>query len=94
MFFIRMSSCGLNGFCQPVRCRHPTSSALCTHHPAAYRRTCLESHPDKRLAGVDDPAEKARIEDAFKAIQVCIRGGCGAALLSFYKSQHVGHQLL
>lgn len=36
---------------------------------AAYRRACLENHPDKKLAGVTDPDEKQRIEDAFKAIQ-------------------------
>ncbi|GBF99777.1 hypothetical protein Rsub_12217 [Raphidocelis subcapitata] len=35
----------------------------------AYRRTCLEAHPDKALIGVDDLAEKQRIEDAFKTIQ-------------------------
>lgn len=41
--------------------------------PAAYRRTCLEAHPDKALQGVTDPAEKTRVEDAFKRIQA--RGG-------------------
>lgn len=35
----------------------------------AYRRTCLEAHPDKALAGIDDPEEKQRIEDKFKTIQ-------------------------
>ena len=28
------------------------------------------AHPDKALAGVDDPEEKQRIEDRFKTIQV------------------------
>lgn len=37
---------------------------------AAYRRTCLEHHPDKKLVGVEDEAEKERINEHFKAIQV------------------------
>jgi hypothetical protein len=41
---------------------------------AAYRRTCLEAHPDKALAGIDDAAEKIRIEERFKTIQARTRG--------------------
>jgi len=61
-----------------LRVKHPTVRSLTNNPPApyalllihtAYRRTCLESHPDKKLIGVDDPAEKQRIEDAFKTIQ-------------------------
>ncbi len=36
---------------------------------AAYKRTCLEWHPDKRLVGVTDEDEKAQIEERFKLIQ-------------------------
>eukprot|EP00798_Chlamydomonas_sp_ICE-L_P018069 gene18069-24493_t len=35
----------------------------------AYRKVCLEHHPDKKLAGVTDDLEKARIEEYFKGIQ-------------------------
>jgi len=35
----------------------------------AYRKVCLECHPDKKLVGVDDPAEKENIEDHFKLVQ-------------------------
>lgn len=35
----------------------------------AYRRTCLEFHPDKKLQGVEDPDEKQQVEDYFKQIQ-------------------------
>jgi DnaJ family protein C protein 2 len=49
---------------------HPTPLS----RPAAYRKTCLEAHPDKKLVGVDCPDEKQKIEDAFKVIQVR-RGG-------------------
>lgn len=36
---------------------------------AAYRRSCLEHHPDKKAAGVEDEAEKERINEYFKDIQ-------------------------
>jgi hypothetical protein len=42
----------------------------CAPPPPAYRRACLENHPDKALIGVDDAAEKERIEERFKIIQV------------------------
>ncbi|KAJ9525224.1 hypothetical protein QJQ45_020748, partial [Haematococcus lacustris] len=35
----------------------------------AYRKVCLEHHPDKRLANVTDEHEKAKVEDYFKQIQ-------------------------
>jgi len=35
----------------------------------AYRKVCLEHHPDKKLAGVEDEADKERIENYFKSIQ-------------------------
>lgn len=35
----------------------------------AYRKVCLEHHPDKRLAGVEDEAVKEKIENYFKSIQ-------------------------
>jgi hypothetical protein len=42
---------------------------------------CLEHHPDKKLVGVDDPADKERIEDYFKQIQEAyeVRQGCGGS---------------
>ena len=33
--------------------------------PAAYRKVCLESHPDKAGAGVTDEAEKEKIDKYF-----------------------------
>ncbi|KAG2428866.1 hypothetical protein HYH02_014277 [Chlamydomonas schloesseri] len=36
---------------------------------AAYRKVCLEAHPDKALVGITDEAEKERIQDHFKLIQ-------------------------
>ncbi|KXZ42767.1 hypothetical protein GPECTOR_119g398 [Gonium pectorale] len=36
---------------------------------AAYRRACLEHHPDKALINVTDEAEKERIQEHFKTIQ-------------------------
>lgn len=36
---------------------------------AAYRRACLEHHPDKALINVTDEAEKERIQEHFKLIQ-------------------------
>lgn len=45
---------------------------------AAYRRVCLEHHPDKKLAGVTDEEEKKKAEDYFKQIQEAY--GVGAAL--------------
>lgn len=45
------------------------------HALSAYRKTALEAHPDKALAGVEDPEEKTRIEDRFKQIQVGGRDG-------------------
>lgn len=35
----------------------------------AYRKVCLEHHPDKKLAGAEDDADKERIENYFKSIQ-------------------------
>nr|AAD26632.1 GlsA [Volvox carteri f. nagariensis]AAD26633.1 GlsA [Volvox carteri f. nagariensis] len=36
---------------------------------AAYRKTCLENHPDKALINVTDEAERERIVEHFKTIQ-------------------------
>ncbi|KAG2484576.1 hypothetical protein HYH03_016619 [Edaphochlamys debaryana] len=36
---------------------------------AAYRKACLEHHPDKALVGVDCEKEKARVEEHFKMVQ-------------------------
>ncbi|KAF5833235.1 hypothetical protein DUNSADRAFT_10516 [Dunaliella salina] len=35
----------------------------------AYRRACLEHHPDKKLTQSESPEEKQRVEDHFKLIQ-------------------------
>ena len=47
---------------------------------AAYRKACLESHPDKKLVGMEDEEERAKIEEYFKQIQeayaVSIPSGC------------------
>lgn len=37
--------------------------------PAAYKKTCLTEHPDKKLINVTDPDEKKAVEDRFKTIQ-------------------------
>jgi preprotein translocase subunit Sec63 len=36
----------------------------------AYQKAALKSHPDKACAGIEDAAEKARIEEKFKCILV------------------------
>jgi DnaJ-class molecular chaperone len=38
----------------------------------AYQKAALKHHPDKACAGVEDAAEKARIEEKFKYILVSI----------------------
>lgn len=43
--------------------------SLMTIIHAAYRRTCLEAHPDKALVGITCQEEKERIETIFKSIQ-------------------------
>ena len=45
-----------------------TDLLLCFSY-TAYRKVCLESHPDKRLVGVEDEDEKEQIEEYFKQIQ-------------------------
>lgn len=42
---------------------------FCFTASAAYRKTCLEYHPDKKLAGVTDPDERQAVEDHFKSVQ-------------------------
>lgn len=37
----------------------------------AYQKQALKHHPDKACRNVDDPSEKERLEEKFKAIQVC-----------------------
>jgi preprotein translocase subunit Sec63 len=39
----------------------------------AYQKAALKHHPDKACAGVEDAAEKARIEEKFKSILVRIK---------------------
>ena len=36
---------------------------------AAYKKTALECHPDKALAGVEDEAERERVEAHFLLVQ-------------------------
>lgn len=36
---------------------------------AAYRKVCLEHHPDKKLTQTEDPEEKERVEDHFKLVR-------------------------
>ncbi len=45
---------------------------VCVCVCVAYRRVCLEHHPDKKLAGVTDDAEKAKVEDYFKQVGVAM----------------------
>ncbi len=46
----------------------PCSMLLTCWCHAAYRKTCLEFHPDKKLANVTDEAEKIKVEEHFKAV--------------------------
>jgi len=36
---------------------------------AAYRKVCLEHHPDKKLMQTEDLEEKQRVEDHFKLVR-------------------------
>jgi curved DNA-binding protein CbpA len=42
---------------------------LCLFSTSAYRKVCLEHHPDKELVGVEDEEERAKIEEYFKQVQ-------------------------
>ena len=59
-------------------------------HVAAYRKVCLESHPDKRLVGVEDEEEKEQIEEYFKQIQDAYAVSGGSPSSRYIKS-HLKH---
>lgn len=47
---------------------------------AAYRKVCLEHHPDKKLTQSEDEEEKTRVEEYFKLVSYkyscCLQGLC------------------
>ncbi len=52
----------------------PAAAVRNTHDThTAYRRVCLEHHPDKKLVGVECEEAKSKAEEYFKKIQArCI----------------------
>ncbi len=55
--------------CIRIMMRHRLLADFVYACTAAYRKVCLEHHPDKKLVGVEDEEEKERIEEYFKLIQ-------------------------
>jgi DnaJ-class molecular chaperone len=49
---------------------------LCPITPAAYRKACLEHHPDKKLVGVDCDKAKVEAEEHFKKVSSNCMYGC------------------
>lgn len=58
----------------------PAAAVRDTHDThTAYRRVCLEHHPDKKLVGVECEEAKSKAEEYFKKIQARCIGALSAA---------------
>lgn len=68
---LHLQLAAFSGHVDLVSCTHPCTIAACVVLcvNAAYRKVCLEHHPDKKLVGVDCDIKKVEAEEHFKKIQ-------------------------